>query len=132
MVQPSQANDQLQDKPRLKRIEAIIAGIVGLVILVVLLCAASYQLIFSLNLGVVPGKARIMNKRVISDDDGAASYTLDYAFEASGHTVRHSASCSPDSYKLLREGDTINIDYFSPWPQAASKLDFKMLDPKKD
>lgn len=125
MVQPSNAKDPDHDKPGLKKAEKIVAGIIGVMLLLMLLCAAAYQLIFSLNIGVVPGKATIINKRIISDDDGASSYTLDYAFEANGHTIRHSASCSEYSYKRLNEGDSVNIDYFNPWPQAASKLDFK-------
>ncbi|MBX3136801.1 hypothetical protein KF707_11235 [Candidatus Obscuribacterales bacterium] len=131
MVQPSQTKDSNHDKPSAKKIEGLIAAVIGSLLLTMVVCAAAYQMIFSLNIGVVPGKATIVNKRIITDDDGASSYTLDYAFEANGHTIRHSASCSEYSYKRLNEGDSVNIDYFSPLPQAASKLDFKDFEFKK-
>lgn len=128
MVQPPQTDDtENRNTQRVKRLERFLAIGVGGVFGTLLIGSIIYNSILNFNVGLVPGKATVMGKHVVSGDE-SDDYMLDYVFEAKGHTIRHSARCSEYSYRRLHEGDAINIEYFSAMPQAASKLDFTKFE----
>jgi hypothetical protein len=131
MVQESQTREsQNQDKQRVRRIERILFIGVGSVFGVILIGLLIYNLILNCNICLVPGQATIMGKHVVSGDE-SDDYMLDYEFQTAGHKIRHSSGCTKSNWDRFKRGDSVNINYFAPFPQFASKLDFERLDLKQ-
>lgn len=131
MVQESKTDDsQNLERNRVRKIEGILAIGVGSVFGLILIGLLVYNVVLNFNICLVPGKATVMGKHVVSDDENN-DYMLDYEFEAGGHKVRHSGACTKYTWDRFQTGDGVAINYFAPVPEFASKLALEGLEFKQ-